>query len=411
MKVLIFGGTTEGRQLAATLATAGIKVTVSVATEFGQNMVTGADLTVLTGRLEAEDIANLLRQGAFEHVIDATHPYAVLAAENIRAACQLVGVNYLSLKRPAEAITSEVIPVPDAFAAVAELKKSTAKALLTIGSKDLEPFTTIENYAERLFIRILPMEDSLKKALELGFNGSNIIAMQGPFSKEINQATLKMIGAKYLVTKDAGASGGFEAKVSAALELGCQAIVISRPVQATGYTFAEVLAFFKIKPEEDKPAAESKEQKRFFPLFLDLAGKKVVVVGGGKIAERRLKVLASFGADITVISPQATADIAEAAQTGNLQWLKREFQNDDIASLAPLFVVAATDSRQVNQAVKLAAEKHNLPASIADNRAECTCYFPAIAEGENYLAGLVSKNGDHKGVKYLAEQIRSLLNK
>jgi precorrin-6Y C5,15-methyltransferase (decarboxylating) len=90
------------------------------------------------------------------------------------------------------------------------------------------------------------MADSLKKALDLGFQGSNIICMQGPFNKEINTATLKIIDAKFLVTKDSGDAGGFEEKVSAALSLGCKVIAISRPVQEDGYTLDEVLSYFNI---------------------------------------------------------------------------------------------------------------------------------------------------------------------
>ena len=283
MNVLIFGGTTEGRLLAASLSRVGHAVTLSVATEYGKEIADcgtgmadcgvgmadcsvgtadcgagmadcGADFccseerrssnrpTLLTGRLDASEMCELLASGAFDRVIDATHPYAALATKNIRAACESAGLKYMRLMRPESAAVDGVEYVADAAAAAKMLNGGTEKALLTIGSKDLAAFTCINNYAERLFIRLLPMQASLTIATELGFRSSNIICMQGPFSVEMNIATLNMTGARCLVTKESGSIGGFEAKVAAAKSLGCKLIVISRPVMdsADNYTMGEL---------------------------------------------------------------------------------------------------------------------------------------------------------------------------
>jgi len=293
------------------------------------------------------------------------------------------------------------------------LNNNDEKIFLTTGSKELEPFTHIENYKERIFIRILPMPDSLNKALEYGFRGSNIICMQGPFDKEMNVATLKMTGAKFLVTKDSGDIGGFEAKVSAALSIGCEVIVIARPVQEEGLTFEEVLDVFCRGGLQSPAGAQSTplpEQTAFFPLFVDMRNKQVLIVGGGNIAERRIKVLTSFGADITVISPSVTEHIKVAALQGSLHLIERKYQNDDVAHLNPFLVIAATDDRQANHEAMREATSLNIQVSVADCREESSCYFPAIASNETYIAGLVSKNGDHTGVRQIAGKIRGLLN-
>jgi len=143
----------------------------------------------------------------------------------------------------------------------------------------------------------------------------------------------------------------------------------------------------------------------FFPLFVDMNGKKVLIVGGGNIAERRVKVLASFGADITVISPEATEYIEQAS----LRLLKRKYKEGDVAAIAPFLVIAATGERQVNHSVMTEAKSLNIHVSVADCREECTFYFPAIAESGDYIAGLVSKNNKHSGVKRTAEKIRTVL--
>ena len=408
MKVLIFGGTTEGRKLSTALLSGGINVTLSVATEHGKNTASCDGVDIRCERLTEEGMVDLLKQETFDCVIDATHPYAVLATQNIRSASQAVGLKYLRLKRPessgvsGDELSAGVTCVPDVQAAVDILKKNDDKALLATGSKELEHFTHIENFAERFFVRVLPVPDSLKKALDCGYRGSNIICMQGPFDREMNIAMLKTTGAKFLVTKDSGDTGGFEAKVSAALFLGCRVIVIERPVEEDGYTFDELLAYFKINNYQ--------ELRNFFPLFVDISGKKVLIIGGGSVAERRIKVLIGFGAEITVISPTVTHNIEHEALLGTIEFFKREYKEGDVTDFMPYLVIAATDIRQVNRDVTEEAKRSNIYVSVADCPEECTFYFPAIAESGEYIAGLVSKNGNHHGVRETAKKIRELLN-
>jgi siroheme synthase-like protein len=150
--------------------------------------------------------------------------------------------------------------------------------------------------------------------------------------------------------------------------------------------------------------------KTFFPLFIDMGGRKVLVVGGGKIAERRVKILAGFGAEITVISPNATEYIERAASTDGIRLIKRKYKKGDVCSLMPFLVIAATDERQANHKAMTEAKKLNINISVADCREECSCYFPAIADNDAYIAGLVSKNGNHIGVKEMIKKIREVLS-
>ena len=247
MKILIFGGTTEGRILSSALSGAGYNVVMSVATEHGKNISDNDAIEILADRLAEVHMIDLLKKGLFDYVVDATHPYAVSVTQNIQSACRVAGLRYLRLKRPGSEAISRVMYVPDMAAAARILDKSDEKVFLTIGSKELEAFTSLKNFADRLFIRILPVRESLDKALSLGFLSSNIICMQGPFSKEMNIATLKLAGSKYLVTKDSGDVGGLDEKVSAALELGCEVIVTMRPTEKDGITLEEMLDFFQSK--------------------------------------------------------------------------------------------------------------------------------------------------------------------
>lgn len=103
--------------------------------------------------------------------------------------------------------------------------------LLTTGSKDLAAFAPLR---ERIWVRVLPSPDSLKTALDLGYAASHIICMQGPFSLEMNLATLRAMDGKVLVTKDTGRAGGFSEKAEAAKAAGARLLVIRRPTQETG---------------------------------------------------------------------------------------------------------------------------------------------------------------------------------
>ena len=84
------------------------------------------------------------------------------------------------------------------------------------------------------------MSGSLERCLTLGFPPKNIICMQGPFTKEMNVATLHQFHIDTLVTKDTGGYGGFRAKAEAAKEAGCVLLVVERPRNETGLTLEEI---------------------------------------------------------------------------------------------------------------------------------------------------------------------------
>jgi glutamyl-tRNA reductase len=154
----------------------------------------------------------------------------------------------------------------------------------------------------------------------------------------------------------------------------------------------------------------NRKQRPFFPMFVDMNGKDVLVVGGGNIAERRIKILMDFGAKIKVIAPVVTEYIERAHLSQEIHLLNRRYQKGDIKAVSPFLVLTAADDRQVNEDVTLEAKGLNILVSVADNRDDCSFYFPAIAKNENYTAALVSNNGNHGGVKEKAQKIRELID-
>lgn len=138
-----------------------------------------------------------------------------------------------------------------------------------------------------------------------------------------------------------------------------------------------------------------------FPLFVDLTGKKVVLVGGGTIASRRIATLRLFGCEIEVIAPELKCS------PEGLVWKQREYTPGDLEGA--YLAIAATDSREVNHQVGVDAGKLGIPVSVADCEGECTFYFPAVCAGENLIAGVVSGGKDHHRTARAAKAIRRAL--
>lgn len=234
-KILIFSGTTEGRRLTEFLDGRNVKVYVSTATEYGKEC-TGEhkNAEVFYGRLNKNEMAELVKERQMDLVIDATHPFAVLVTEEIKNACKMAGVPYLRLLREESEITAggNVIWVDSVEEAVKYLQGRKGKILITTGSKELAKYTEITDYKERCFARVLSIGQAVRDSIALGFEGKHLIAMQGPFSVEMNVATIHQTGADYFVTKESGKAGGFEEKVRAAKETGAILVAVGRPKES-----------------------------------------------------------------------------------------------------------------------------------------------------------------------------------
>lgn len=235
-RLLIFGGTTEGRELAEYCSVNDIKADVSVATDYGAALLP-ADVKVLCGRLEAGQMKELIKTG-YTVVVDATHPYAAEATENIRRACDDTGVVYLRLLRKSSAVSGKT--VRDMNELIEYLNQTNTAILSTLGSKSLPELTKVKNYRERIWMRLLPSDDVLKKCRELGFDEAKVILEKGPFSVEQNTEHLRKSGAEILLTKESGATGGYPEKAEAARLCGAELVTVVRPAEQ-GYSFDEII--------------------------------------------------------------------------------------------------------------------------------------------------------------------------
>ena len=242
--IWLIAGTSEGRSLIRALAGSEVDIIASVATEYGASIIEPQqNLKVLPGRMNLAAMEAFIEANKPDCVIDATHPYAVVVTKTIKTACDAANCRYLRLLRP-ESETEDCIVVDSYQDAVAFLNEVEGNIFLTTGSNALDLFAKVSDYQGRITLRILPVMNSLGRAIELGYRPQNIICMQGPFSKELNTAMFKDAQANYIITKESGSVGGFEAKKEAALEAGAKLVVIKREPEC-GSAFSKILTEIK----------------------------------------------------------------------------------------------------------------------------------------------------------------------
>ena len=239
--IWLIGGTSEGRALIKEMADLDVELFISVATDYGAELIEPQDnLTIMAERMDLAKMRTFLQNHQPACVIDATHPYAAIVTATVQEACACENAKYVRLLRPVGE-AGDYITVHDFPEAVELLNQVEGNIFLTTGSKNLKDFTAVQDYKERIALRVLPMESSLLSALELGYKPANVVCMQGPFSRELNTAMFKKFRSKYVVTKDSGEVGGFAEKVEAANEAGAKLIVIGRTVEEQGKGFMEIV--------------------------------------------------------------------------------------------------------------------------------------------------------------------------
>lgn len=319
-KALLFAGTSEGRRLAEEMSSRNIEVQVCVATEYGEEVQTKQEnITIHTGRLDQNQMQQLIREGGFDAVIDATHPYAVEVSKNIKEACEAVGQNYFRLLRDTGAKPQEPGEHPGDSSAIANeghvhyvdtieeaaayLNQTRGNILLTTGSKELGEYVSRLDEISRLYVRILADGNTVEQCKKLGLTGKQIICMQGPFSAELNAAMLRQVDAKYLVTKETGNAGGFFEKLKGAASAEAGVVVIRKPLQEEGYSYEELKKELGLMQHPE--GQTSRQQKRRVTLIgigmgdpegMTLEAEKAfresdVILG----ARRMVEALAHFG--------------------------------------------------------------------------------------------------------------------
>ena len=321
-RVLILGGTSEGRELSRFAHDIGLSATVSVVSGYGEELLEETRyVKVHQGALDREEMERFFEWMKPELVLDATHPYARQVTEQASELCGKMKIPYSRVLRASRNRNGKGIFHAEGAEQAAEiLKQDSRPVLLTTGSKELGVFAEAEYLKGRLFARVLPDSRVIKSCEEMGIRGPALIAMQGPFSVEMNRAMLRSTKAGWLVTKESGSRGGFEEKLQAAEECGVSVIILDRPVQENGISLEEARAQMQIMAGKTAHAAAEPSEQTVHLTEQEFFGKKELYLigmgmgGAGQLTLEAKRALEScqllFGAprmlrDVASLAPEA----------------------------------------------------------------------------------------------------------
>ncbi|MDP4182342.1 MAG: precorrin-6A reductase [Bacillota bacterium] len=232
MVVWVLAGTKDAVEIINEIAKPDINVLATVTTEYGKELAeVNSKIKVYQGKMDLVAMLDFVSEHKMDLVIDASHPYAKEASINAMKACQMANIKYIRFERRDISVDTRGVIRAKNFEEAAQIASEIkGNILLTIGSNNIHYFTeAIPDFKNRVFARILPTSKMLLKCEEAGLGPGNIIAMKGPFSKQMNIETLKYCKASVIVTKESGETGGTVEKLQAAAQLGIQVILIDRP--------------------------------------------------------------------------------------------------------------------------------------------------------------------------------------
>lgn len=227
--IWVIGGTKDSRVFLEKFASADKNIIVSTATEYGGKLLEGLPVKVVSERLPLELMRGFVEKNSIKTIVDISHPYAFEVSKNAMKVAEEFSIAYYRFER------EEVHIAPNRFCEFQNINdlleycdRLEGNILVTLGSNNIEHFSKLKNL-EKFYFRILPKWDMVKKCEDNDILPKNIIAMQGPFSLNMNKAMIEQLNIKYLVTKKGGDTGGEREKIDACNEKGIEVILLDKP--------------------------------------------------------------------------------------------------------------------------------------------------------------------------------------
>lgn len=145
----------------------------------------------------------------------------------------------------------------------------------------------------------------------------------------------------------------------------------------------------------------------YFPMFINLCGKKVFVAGAGNIALRRIRTLLRFGAAVCVAAPSVSGEVQQLEQEGKIRISRREFQPEDLEGAE--MVIAATDNGEVNTQIWTMCRERGILVNVADDHIKCDFYFPSVVMNDEIVVGISSGGKDPAKTKAVRQRLEQIL--
>ena len=238
--IWIISGTQDGREIAAELADREMakplaerrEILMTVVSQYGKVLAAHEGIDIEVGRFRKEDMVRVIKEKGITLILDSSHPYAAIVSETAFDACRETGIDYVRYERAEYPLPDydKLYHVKDEFEAAELAGKLGKSILLTTGSKTLSAFVKAPALSGKtIWARVLPVSNVIKMCEDLGMKAKNILALQGPFSYEMNLAMIHDYGADVMVTKNSGLIGGSDTKLKAAMDAGISVIVIDKP--------------------------------------------------------------------------------------------------------------------------------------------------------------------------------------
>lgn len=233
MKILVMSGTRDAFEIISKLKeNPQIHITATTTTSYGSQRAkdSGAHEVVPHG-LKKGELINLISKNKIDVLIDATHPFAAKATINAISASKATKTYYIRFERPQIEIKDNPLIIKTfSFKEASRVASTMTKGnIMHLAGVSTLGEVLSHNDHDKVFIRVLPVLDSVEKCLKMGLEPSHIIAMQGTFSENFNKALLEEYKISLIITKESGKPGGTPSKIAAALELGLKAVIVMRP--------------------------------------------------------------------------------------------------------------------------------------------------------------------------------------
>lgn len=137
-----------------------------------------------------------------------------------------------------------------------------------------------------------------------------------------------------------------------------------------------------------------------YPVGLRLTGRRVVVLGGGQVAQRRLPALVAAGADVVLVSPETTPSVQAMADAGEITWIRRRYQDGDLADA--WYALIATDDAEANTRASAEAERRRVWCVRADDADAATAWTPATGHSEGVTVAVLTTSARGRDPRHTA---------
>lgn len=243
--IWVIGGTKDSRDFLEKIVKSTTDIIVTTATEYGGKLLENLPVKTLCKKLTYSMMVDFVKENSIDKIVDLSHPYAMEVSQNAIAISKELQIEYFRFEREEISfLPQKYIEFDNIESLVEYLEGVEGNILVTLGSNNIPHFSELKNL-KNFYFRILPKWDMVKKCEDVGVLPKNIIAMQGPFSKNMNKAMIEQYDIKYLVTKQAGDTGGEREKIEAADEMNIEVVFLTRPKVEYPSCYSDIDKLFK----------------------------------------------------------------------------------------------------------------------------------------------------------------------